>query len=215
MTGRPPQLSAFRVLAGVVVPLAAYLVIRALTGSSVGALAITDAVPSAWLLLVGIARRRVEPVAVLSTATVLVAFAAYVLTGGDPLAIELRRGAVTSVIGVVGVASIALGRPLLLLVAQNVAKLNPDPEVIAKLAQPDRRRAVTILTAIIAVTFSIDGATQIVLALTVPTSSFVPDSTAARIVVFGTGAVVTIQYLRTQMRRLRGGLQPPADHTAD
>lgn len=65
-------------------------------------------------------------------------------------------------------------RPLLLVVAQNLAKLNPDPEMTARLAQPDRRRGVTILTAIIATTFAIDGATQIVLALTVPTSSSSP-----------------------------------------
>jgi hypothetical protein len=63
MNRRPPQLSPARLLAGLVLPLGAYLVIRALTGSSVGALAITDAVPSAWLIAVGIARRRVDPVA--------------------------------------------------------------------------------------------------------------------------------------------------------
>lgn len=201
MTGRPPQLSPLRLLAGVVVPLLAYVVIRALIGSSVGALAITDAVPSAWLLLAGILRHRVEPIAVLSAATVIVAFAAYVLTGGDPLAIELRRGAVTGVVGVAGLASVALGRPLLLLAAQHVAKLSPDPQMTARLAQPDRRRAVTILTAIIATTLAIDGATQIVLALTVPTSDFVPDSTAARIVVLGIGTLVTIQYFRLQKAR--------------
>ncbi|MGH9092811.1 MAG: hypothetical protein ACRDZR_15760, partial [Acidimicrobiales bacterium] len=93
MSGRPPKLSPFRLLAGVAVPLAAYWLIRALTGSTVGALAITDAVPSAWLLIVGIARRRVDPIVVLAATTVIIAFAAYVLTGGNPLAIELRRGA--------------------------------------------------------------------------------------------------------------------------
>jgi hypothetical protein len=181
----------------------AYLIIRALTGSSVGALAITDAVPSAWLLAVGIARRRVDPIAVLSATTVMLALAAYALTGGDPLAIKLRRGAITGTLGVAGLASVALGRPLLLLVAENVAKLNPDrPELAARLAQPDRRRVVTILTAIIAATFALDGAGQIALALTVPTAHFVADSTAVRIVVLGTGAVLTIQYLRSQKKRL-------------
>ncbi len=206
MTGRPPHLSPLRLLAGLVVPLVAYLIIRALTGSSVGALAITDAVPSAWLLVVGIAHRRVDPIAVLSATTVMIALAAYALTGGDPLAIKLRRGAVTGTIGIAGLASVALGRPLLLLVAENVAKLNPDrPEMVARLAQPDRRRVVTMLTAIIAATFAIDGASQIVLALTVPTSSFVADSTGARIAVLGTGAVITIQYLRDQKKRLDQG----------
>ncbi len=205
MTGRPPHLSPLRLLAGLVVPLVAYVIIRALTGSSIGALAITDAVPSAWLLFVGIARRRVDPIAVLSATTVMIALAAYALTGGDPLAIKLRRGAVTGTLGIAGLASVALGRPLLLLVAENVAKLNPDrPEMAARLADHDRRRVITMLTAIIAATFAIDGASQIVLALTVPTSSFVADSTGARIAVLGTGAVITIQYLRTKKRLNQG-----------
>ena len=216
MNQRPPRLSPVRLFAGVVLPLVAYLIIRALTGSTVGALAITDAVPSAWLVAVGIARRRVDPIAVNSATTVMIALAAYALTGGDPLAIKLRRGAVTGTIGVAGLASVALGRPLLLLVAENVARRSPDrPELAARLAQPDRRRVVTVLTAIIAATFAIDGASQIALALTVPTASFVADSTAARIAVLGTGAVITIRYLRNQKKQLDRGPRPPAHAERD
>ena len=213
MNGRPPRLSPPQLVAGLVLPWLAYLIIRSVIGSPVGALAITDALPAAWLLVVGIVRRRVDPIAVLSATTVMLALAAYALTGGDPLAIKLRRGAVTGTIGIAGLASVALGRPLLLLAAENVAKLNPDrPELAARLAQPDRRRAVTILTTIIAATFAIDGASQIVLALTVPTASFVADSTGARIAVLGTGAVVTLQYLRSQKER---GPRPPAHAERD
>ena len=213
MNRHPPHLSPLRLLAGLLLPLVAYLIIRALTGSSAGALAITDAVPSTWLIVVGITRRRIDPIAVLSATTVMLALAAYAITGGDPLAIKLRRGAVTATIGIAALASVALGRPLLLLVAENVAKLNSDrPEMAARLADPDRRRVVTILTAIIGVTFAIDGASQIALALTVPTTSFVADSTGARIAVLGTGAVGTIQYLRLQKKRVDRRPRPPA-HT--
>ena len=216
MNQRPPQLSPVRLLAGLVLPWVAYVIVRALTGSSVGALAITDAVPSAWLLAVAVARRRVDPIAVLSTTTVMIALAAYALTGGDPLAIKLRRGAVTGTIGIAGLASVALGRPLVLLAAENFAKLRPDrPELAARLAHPERRRVVTILTAIIAATFAIDGASQIALALTVPTASFVADSTAARIAVLGTGAVLTIQYLRNQKKQLDRGPRPPVHAERD
>ncbi len=211
MNRRPPHLSAPRLVAGLALPWIAYVIIRALTGSSIGALAITDAAPSTWLLVVGIVRRRVDPIAVLSAATVLIALAAYAITGGDPVAIKLRRGAVTGTIGVAALASVALGRPLLLLVAENVAKLNPDrAEIAARLAEPARRRVCTILTAIVGATFAIDGASQIVLALTVPTGMFVADSTGARIAVLGIGAVITIQYLRNQKKRLDRGPRRPA-----
>ena len=199
----PPRLSPHRLLAGLLLPLAAYLLIRAAIGSATGALAITEAVPATWLLIVGVARRRLDPIAVVSTVTVAIAFAAYALTGGDALALKLRRGAVTGTIGIAALASVAVGRPLLLVAAEHVAKLNPQRqhEIEVRLAEVDRRRAVTILTAIIGLTFTIDGATQIVLALTVPTGSFVPDSTAARIVVLATGLIATIWYLRYQKDR--------------
>jgi hypothetical protein len=216
VNGRPPQLSPLRLLAGLVLPWIAYLIIRSLTGSSIGALAIADAVPSTWLLVVGIARRRVDPIAILSAATVVIALAAYALTGGDPVAIKLRRGAVTGTIGVVALASVALGRPLLLLIAENVTKLNPDrPEMAARLADPDRRRVVTVLTAIIGATFAIDGASQIVLALTIPTRMFIADSTGARIAVLGTGLVVTIRYLRNQKKQLDRRSHRPARANRD
>jgi hypothetical protein len=212
VNGRPPQLSPYRILAGLVLPLAVYLIVRAAIGSDTGALAITEAIPATWLLVVGIARRRLDPVAIVSTVTVAIALAAYALTGGDPLALKLRRGAVTGTVGIAALASVALGRPLLLVVAEHVAKLNPErrTEIHTRLAEPDRRRAVTIFTAIIGLTFAIDGASQIALALTVPTGAFVADSTAARIVVLGTGLIITIWYLRYQSDRRARGRRPPA-----
>lgn len=212
MSGRPPRLSPPRLAAGLILPWLAYLIIRSLIGSSLGALAITDAVPATWLLAVGIVRRRIEPIAVLSAATVFIALIAYAITGGDPVAIKLRRGVVTGAIGVVALSSVALGRPLLLLVAQNAARLNAErPELAARLADPRRRRMLRNLTAIIGATFAIDGASQIILALTVPTGLFVADSTAARIAVLGTGAVVTVQYLRSQKDRLDRGPRRTAE----
>jgi hypothetical protein len=204
VNGRPPQLSPHRLLAGLVLPLVAYTSIRAVIGSATGALAITTAVPAIWLVVVGIARRRLDPVGVIVLVTTVVALAAFVLTGGDALVLKLRRGAVTGPIGIAALASVALGRPVLLLVAERVARLNPDrrPELEARLADPHRRRVFMILTVIVGAFFTLDGASQVALALTVPTASFVPDSTVARIIVLGTGLIVTATYLRHQKQRL-------------
>jgi uncharacterized integral membrane protein len=209
---RPPQLSPYRLLAGLALPLAVYLLIRAAIGSATGALAITEAFPATWLLVVGILRRRIEPVAVVATITVATALAVYALTGGDPLALKLQRGAVTGPLGIAALASVALGRPVLLMLAERIAKLRPErqPEIQARLADPDRRRAMTILTAIVGLIFTLDGASQIALALTVPTRTFVTDSTATRIVVLGSGLLLTAWYLRHQKEQREKGHQPPA-----
>ena len=62
----------------------------------------------------------------------------------------------------------------------------------ARLAEPQRRRALSILTAIIGLTLTLDGATQTGLAFTVPTGSFAADSTAARVIVLGSGLVTAV-----------------------
>jgi hypothetical protein len=211
VSGRPPHLSSYRLLAGVVLPLATYLLIRAAIGSATGALAITEAIPATWLLVVAIARHRLEPVAVVATVTVSIALAAYALTGGDPLALKLQRGVVTGTLGIAALASVALGHPLLRVLAERIANLNPERqlEIQARLADPDRRRAMTILTAIVGLTFTLDGASQIALALTVPTRTFVADSTATRIVVLGIGLLVTGWYLRHQNEQRDRRHRPP------
>lgn len=148
MNGLPPRLSPGRLLAGIVLPLAEYLLIRAAIGSATGALEITEAAPAAWMIVVGIARRR------------------------------LNR--------------------------------ERQPEIEARLADGERRRAVTMLTAIVGLTLTIDGPSQIALARTVPTGTFVADSTAARVVVFGTGLIATLWYFRYQKERREKGPRPPA-----
>jgi len=200
-----PNLNSYRLLAALLMPLALYFVLRLMIGSATEALALTEAIPAAWLLVVGIVRRRLDPVAIVSTVTVAIALAAYAATGGDPIALKLRHGAVTGVLGMAALASVALGRPALLMVAQRRAELDSvrRPEIEAKLAEPQRRRALTTMTLLIGLILAIDGVVQIALALTVPTGAFVADSTAGHIMVFVPGAAVLVWYFRHQKDQRR------------
>jgi hypothetical protein len=202
MNERPPRLSGYRLAAGLLLPLAGYQLIRALVGSSTTALLITTAIPTIWLLGSWVVRRRLDPIGVITLVTSSIALAAFVLTHGDPLALKLRRGAVTGPIGIAAVASVALRRPLLLLLLEQMAKANPEIE--ARLADPARRRFVAVLTAIVGSFLALDGLSQIALALTVPNGSFVADSTGVRIAVLGIGAIVTTWYIRDQNEQING-----------
>ncbi len=204
-------------MAALVVPLSAYLLIRAAIGPATGALAITEAIPAPWLLLTAVARRRVDPVAILSTATVTVtvtvaiALGAYVLTGGDPLALKLRRDAVT---GTLGIAALALGgaRPSAAAHGRRAPQQaqprppardsgeadRPPPAPGADDPHRDHRTRLP------------GGASQTAIALTVPTGNFVADSTAARIVLLGTGLVLTTWYFRHQKERRLSAQRSPA-----
>lgn len=200
MNQRPPRISPPRLAAGLLLPLAGYLLIRALVGSSTTALLIITAIPAIWLLGLWVVRRRLDPISVVTLVTTVVALAAFALTHGDPLALKLRRGVVTGPIGIAALVSVALRRPLLLLIAEQTAKANPDFE--ARLADPARRRFVTVLTVIGGLFLTADGLSQIVLALTIPNGSFVADSTAMRIAVIGVGVIVTAWYIRDQDKRI-------------
>lgn len=200
MNQRPPQLSPYRLAAGLLLPLVGYLLIRSLVGSSTMALLIVTACPALWLTGVWIVRRRADPIGALSLVTIVIAIAAFALTHGDPLALELRRGAVTGPIGVAALASVLMRRPLLLMVAEQRARTSP--EFASRVADPARRRFLTILTRIVGLFLAADGLSQIVLVLTVPTGSFVAASTAARIIILGTGAIVTAWYIRDRHQHL-------------
>lgn len=205
----PSQLAPHRMLAALLLPLPLYALLRVVTGSATEALAFTEAVPATWLLIVGIVRRRFDAIGVISTLTVAIALAAYAATGGDPIALKLRHGAITGTLGVAALATVALGRPLLLGIAQRSATLDPQRrgEIEAKLAEPQRRRALMILTLLVGLILTIDGVVQIALALTVPTGAFVADSTVAHVLVFGIGVALVIWYFGYQKEQRR---KPPA-----
>ena len=132
MNQRPPRLSPHRLAAGLLLPLASYLLIRALVGSSTTALLIITAIPAIWLLGLWIARRRIDLIGVVTLVTTVIALAAFALTHGDPLALKLRRGVVTGPIGITALLSVALRRPLLLLLARADGKSKPGPRGSAR-----------------------------------------------------------------------------------
>lgn len=63
MTSSPSTRAKLSAIASVVVPLAAYLVLHQALRNSTQALAITEAIPVLWLVALGIAHRRIDPVA--------------------------------------------------------------------------------------------------------------------------------------------------------
>lgn len=203
MSPRPARMRPEWVVAAILVPLVVYRLFEHLTGSPVEALALTEIVPAAWLALMAIVRRRFDAIGVVSTVSVAIALTIYGLTGGDPVALKLRHGVVTGAVGIIALASLALGRPLLLVVAQRRAEIDVAhrAEIEAKLAQPDRRRALVVLTLLMGAVLTLDGVVQIVLASAVATDRFVQDSTAAHVVVLGGGVAVMAWYFQRQKER--------------
>lgn len=208
MSDRPPQLAPHRLLAALLLPLALYTVLRIATGSATSALALTEAIPASALVIRGIIHQRIDPIGIVSTGSVAIALAVYAISGGDPIALKLRHGAVTGALGIAALASLALGRPLLLVVAEHRAAIDQDAQrraaIEKRLGEPDRRRALVVMTFLVGMALTLDGVVQTALAFTVSTSNFVAASTAAHFVVLGGGIGAVAWYFRHQkLRRTR------------
>ncbi len=204
-TSPPRPQVRIRLLAGLAVPVIAFVVLLRVVGNATGALAITDAIPVLWLIGFGIWRRRIEPIGLIAVAVFAIALVLTIAFGGSSLPLELRRAVFPGAVGLACLISIAAGRPLLLVASARVRRARPEQAGADRpdLDSPGARRSLTIVTAIIGVTFVADAAAQIVLALTVSTATFGVVARIASYAIFGVGLAIVFLYVRFTRARLR------------
>lgn len=154
-----------RLLASIVAPVVVYQLIRSSVDSDLVALAISAAVPVVWTLGRLAVTRTIDPVGVLGTVGFGIGITVAWLSGGSPLALELRDAVPTGLLGLVCVVSVLVRRPLYLVVMRLVARRRPTP-------LPTTRTA-TVVTAVIGATLLTHAAALTVLALNVPVGTYV------------------------------------------
>jgi hypothetical protein len=203
---RRPKL---RLTAGVLVPVATYLILSQALHSDLAALAIAEAIPVAWMLAIGLPRRQVHPLALVWALVFAVAVLVSIASGGSQLPLKLRRAAITGPLGLAFLGSVLVGRPLLPLATDRLARAWPRAESLTRLlgGQTAPRRAI-VLTGIIGVTLLADAAAQVTLALTVSTAVFLAASRLARLAVFTIGLGGCASYLRWLGSSESGGRAP-------
>ncbi|MGP4097850.1 VC0807 family protein [Nonomuraea sp. KM90] len=152
------------------VPLAAYALVRPYAGSDATALAIAAGIPVACTAAVFAARRRIDPIGVVALLGYGVALLALLLSGGNPLVLKLHEAVLTGPLGVAGLVSVVVGRPLYLVVLRRVARRNPA--AAAMLRRPDIRRVAAVLTTILGGTLAIHALVMLVLAVRLPTGTY-------------------------------------------
>ncbi len=199
---RPSQRPALRLLAGIAVPVAAYVIVRRWLGSDALALAVASAIPIGWMLAVGLTERRIDPIPVAAAVVLGAALVISLASGGSALPLKLRRAAVTGSLGVACLISVLVGRPLLSVALDMLCDTWPKAErFVRSLRGADARREATVATAIIGVTSLCDAAAQVALALSVSTATFLGLTGLTRLAVFSIGLGVCALYLRGAARR--------------
>jgi hypothetical protein len=174
-SARGPALLA-RIAITVITPILAYVLLRPHTGSDAAALAIAGAVPAAWTVARCARRRRVDPLGVVAVTGFGIALLVAAVTGGSPLLLKVRDAPLVGAIGIACLLSAALGRPL----------LGPLLHLLGRGRDATSAR-LTVATAIVGATLTIDAITRVALAVLLQTSTFLAVDHEASWSILGAG----------------------------
>jgi hypothetical protein len=194
-----PRLSPLRMLSLIgslvlnfVVPLVAYRVFRPHVATSAEALALSAAIPVVFTLGTLAWRRRLDPLGLISVVGFAVGIVVAWVSGGNPLALELQDPAVTGIIGLACLFSVVVRRPLHLVLVRYLGRSNPRFARLA--ADPATKRTSLIVTAMIGAIFLAHATVVTVMALTLPTATFLTLSRPVGLAVFAGGLLGLFWY---------------------
>ncbi len=157
-----------------IVPLVMVMLLRRLLGNDAIALAVAGAFPAVWTIVLLVRRGRVDWIGVTGVLGFAGAFAASAFLGGGSLPYKVYRPVGTGVIGLVFLISGVIRRPLVLSLARSFASKNP--EISSRLERawstPAGRRKFSFITAVMGFVFLVDSVVHIIMALTLPTVTY-------------------------------------------
>jgi hypothetical protein len=188
------------------VPLLLYALLRPHVSSDVPALAIAGAVPVVLTVAEFGWRRRLDVFGVIAVVGFGVVLLVQLLSGGNALLLKLQDSIVTGPLGLVCLASVAVRRPLHLLVLRLLA--SRKPELTAVVHDRAWRRTSIVFTALVGGTLVAHALAILILAVTLPTTTFLVLSRPVGWAVLGVGAVSLFWY-RNRLRNRRTSM--PAD----
>ncbi len=182
-------------LAGLLAPVIAYVVLDRVLHNGLLALAIVEVIPVLWWLGYGLAHGRLDPIALATAIVLLAALAVSLADGGSATPLKLRRGVVTGTLGIACLASVLGGRPLLPYVIRLVEYAWPGSARVSRIVRPYAGgRPAAVLTSIVGVTLLVDAVVQVTLALSVSTTVFLLASKLCRTGIFVSGLALCWWY---------------------
>ncbi|WP_433436771.1 hypothetical protein [Nonomuraea sp. CA-141351] len=182
---RPPLRPLLMSLAiNAALPLVAFLLIRPHVGSDALALALGGAIAAGRTVFLFARRRRVDVIGLVAITAFAISALASLAFGGSSLPLKLDMALLVGPLGLACLVSVAVGHPLHDLVTR-----------IRRMPKANRRHS-SIITAIVGCTLVVHTVVHIVLALTLPTATFLAASRLAGWGIIAVGAAVMAVYLR-------------------
>lgn len=195
------------VVAGAVVPLAVYYLVRPHVGSDADALIIGGIPAAAWVVLEFLRRRRIDPVG----AIVLFGFVAGVLVsfalGGNAFVLKVRDSGFTFLFGLASIVSTRFGRRPVTFYIGRALTAGSDPERTARYDElwevPAARATFRLISLIWGVGLVAEAATRVVIAAELTTKAFLAVSPVV------TGLYVGSMFLATMWLVARSRARAP------
>lgn len=178
----PPELrrrSVARLAAALVLPVAVYWAVRPLVGGDAQALLVAVLVPAAFTAVSVIRDRRLSPVDVAVLAGLSATLFGSLIAGGSPVVLKVGESWILGLIGLVLLASAAVGRPIV-------------PTLLRRLGRPAPPGTGRAATIVIGAALVIEAGLRVAMALTLGTDAFLAIHRLVSWSVWGLGLAVLL-----------------------
>jgi hypothetical protein len=181
-------------------PLILYALLRPLLASDAYALAIAGAIPAVRTVALWIGRRRIDWIGAYAVLGFAIALAVTAFLAGNAFLLKVHGSLLTGTIGLVLLVSVAIRRPLLEPLFQAFTHGAEGQHVLerASIDSASSKRIaerIPIITTVFGLAFFGDALAHIILALTLPTATFLVLSRLVTIAILG-GGVASLSWMR-------------------
>lgn len=191
-------------IGGAVVPLAVYYGVRSHVGGDAPALMIAGVPAAAWVALQWIRQRRLDPIGSIVLFGFLAGVIASVALGGSAFVLKVRDSGFTCLFGLVCLASLSRPRPLMFYIGRALSAGSDPAKVTAYdelWTMPTAPRTFRIITVAWGAGLIMEACARVILAMTLPTGTFLAVAPILAGVVIG-GIFAFTVWLSKRARRI-------------
>ncbi len=167
------------------IPLVLYLLLRPLFADDATPLAIAGLVPAMRTIALWVMRRRVEWIGVYAVLGFVIAVIISALSGGNSLLLKIHEELLAGAIGLILLISAIMKKPLLQPLFQIFTRSDLD-----RSSNPVSYKRIAVITALIGLMLLGNAVAHVILALTLPTATFLVMSRVVTLAVLGGGVAL-------------------------
>lgn len=191
------------VVGGALVPLTVYYAVRPHLAGDAAALMVAGVPAAAWIVLQWARQRRLDPVGSIVLFGFIAGILASLALGGSAFVLKVRDSGFTCLFGLACLASLTRPRPVMFYLGRALSAGN-DPDKLAAYDDlwglPTAPRAFRIITAAWGVGLILEASARVVLAMALPTGTFVAVAPVLAAVAFGGLFAFTVRFSRRARR---------------